>query len=477
MNEKMKSDQNEVFESLPVVKALRIMIVPSVISQLIVLIYNMADTFYVGQTNNPYMVAGTSLILPIFNITLCLAGLAGVGGGALVSRLLGKNQEDEARKVSAFSLYLGIFVSAVFSVGTAVFMRPLLGMLGAGENTYQYASQYAMCVIVFGGIPTVLSNVLSNLIRSIGRSREAGAGIVLGGVLNIVLDPVFMFLLLPDGYEVLGAGIATCLSNCTACLFFIVILIRMRGQSVITFSLKRGMPSKTSILAVFGVGIPSAIATFLFDLDYVIIDKLMVSYHDLALAAIGIVLKVERFPLNVGIGICQGILPLVAYNYAAGNQKRMNDTIRLSRRLGLGIAAVSIILYEIFAVQFANLFISDAQTVEMASHFLRIRVLATPLMFLSFFTVYLFQAFGKGRISLLLGVMRWLVLNIPMLFILNAVFGMYGIVWSQVTADSLNVMASFYIYHRFGRGGTRRRQSRNSAQPEKTNRRVTGREV
>lgn len=444
-----KADQERIFESLPVPSALRVMIVPAVISQLIVLIYNMADTFYVGQTNNPYMVAAAALILPVFNITLCLAGLAGIGGGALISRLLGENREEEARRVSVFSLYLAILIAAVFALGMGIFMKPLLNLLGAGENTYEYARQYAFCVIVAGGIPTVLSNVLSNLIRSIGYSRQAGTGIVLGGLLNIALDPLFMFVLLPHGYEVLGAGAATCLSNCIACVYFIVVVCRMGKESIVTFHPKAGRPERESIAAVFTVGIPSAVATLLFDLDYVIIDKLMVSYHDLALAAIGIVLKVERFPLNVGIGICQGMMPLVAYNYAAGNKKRMEDTIRISRMLGLAIAGISILLYEIFAVQFIRLFISDAQTVEMASAFLRIRVLATPLMFLSFFTVYLFQAFGMGKRSLFLGMMRWLVFNIPMLFLLNAVFGMYGIVWSQVTADTLTVILSFYIYRKY----------------------------
>ena len=448
-----QTDRKEIFESIPVPSALRVMIVPAVISQLIVLIYNMADTFYVGQTGNPYMVAGTSLILPVFNITLCLAGLAGIGGGSLISRLLGQNREDEARRVSAFALRLSLCVAAAFSIGMGLFMRPVLEFLGAGENTYRYASQYALCVIVLGGIPTVLSNVLSNLIRSIGRSRQAGNGIALGGILNIVLDPLFMFVLLPDGYEVLGAGIATCLSNCIACGYFLTLLVRMGRQSVITFRSGDGRAERGSIIAVFAVGVPSAVATLLFDLDYMIIDKLMVSYHDLALAAIGIVLKVERFPLNVGIGICQGMLPLVAYNYASGNHERMRSITRLARGLGLAIAAVSILMYEIFAGQLARVFISDAQTVEMASRFLRIRVLATPLMFLSFFTVYLFQAFGKGRVSLFLGVTRWLVFNIPMLFILNGIFGMYGIVSSQVTADTLTVILSFYVYSRLGPGG------------------------
>ena len=196
---------------------------------------------------------------------------------------------------------------------------------------------------------------------------------------------------------------------------------------------------------------PSAITTFLFDLDYVIIDKLMVAYDDLALAAVGIVLKVERFPLNVGIGICQGMMPLVAYNYSARDRGRMEGTVRLARGTGLAVAAVSILLYELFAVQFSHLFIADARTVELASQFLRIRVLATPLMFLSFFTVYLFQAFGQGRIALFLGVTRWLVLNIPMLFLLNALVGMYGRGWSQTVADSLTVLLSLYVYWRFRR--------------------------
>ena len=449
MQSKVNQEQEKLFKDLPVPKALIKMILPAVASQLIVLIYNMADTFFVGQTNNPYMVAGTSLILPVFNISLCLAGLAGIGGGSLISRLLGQERVEEAGKVSAFSLYLAFCIAALFALVMGLFMEPILLLLGAGDNTYEYAKQYATCVIVVGGVPTVLSNVLSNLIRSIGRSKEASTGIILGGLLNIALDPLFMFVLMPDGMEVLGAGIATCLSNCVALLFFILVLARMGKDSVVTFSPARGLPRRGNILAVFGVGIPSAVATFLFDLDYVIIDKLMVSYNDLALAAVGIVLKVERFPLNVGIGICQGMMPLVAYNYSAGNEKRMNDTVRLSRRLGLGVAAVSILLYELFAPEFSRLFISEAETVALASQFLRIRVLATPLMFLSFFTVYLFQAFGKGRISLFLGVTRWLVLNIPMLFLLNSLFGMFGLVWSQVTADSLTVIMSIYVYKRF----------------------------
>ena len=184
-------------------------------------------------------------------------------------------------------------------------------------------------IIVLGAVPTVLSNVMAHLVRSVGMSREAGFGITLGAVLNIALDPVFMYLILPDGQQVLGVGIATLLSNCVACAYFLVILWQIRLHTVLSADPRCGLPQRKNIAAVFGVGIPSAVASLLFDLDYVVIDKLMVSYSEVALAAIGIVLKVERLPLNVGIGICQGMVPLVAYNCASGNEKRMN---RASRR-------------------------------------------------------------------------------------------------------------------------------------------------
>ena len=447
-----RTDSREIFESLPIGKALRLMAVPTVISQIIVLIYNLADTFFVGKTNNPYMVAATSLILPVFNITLSLASLTGTGAGSLISRLLGRNMREEAKKVSAFAVYLSIVITAVFSLSAGIFMKPMLVLLGAGDNTFLFAKQYAFCVIVLGGVPTVLSNVMSNLLRSAGFSRQAGIGITMGGLINIALDPLFMFAILPKGNEILGAGIATCLSNCIACVYFIIVIVKMKKKScVITFSARLGMPEKKSVVSIFNVGFPAALATLLFDLDYIVVDRLMVAYGDIALAAVGIVLKAERLPLNVGIGICQGMMPIVAYNYSSKNYKRMNETVRYSRKVGLIFAAASIVLYELTAKYIITMFINDTETVALATDFLRIRILATPLMFLSFFTVYLFQAFGRGERSLFLGVMRWAAFNIPMLFILNAVIGQYGIVWSQSAADILTVALSLFVYGRYSK--------------------------
>ena len=442
----------EIFEELPVPRAVRIMAVPTIISQLIVLIYNMSDTFFIGRTNDPYMVAGASLILPFFNITLSLSGLAGVGGGALISRLLGEKQPEEARKVYSFCVWLGLLVSALFSLGTLLFMRPIILLLGAGDDTYAYARSYAFFVIVCGAVPTVLSNTLSSLIRSVGESRRAGIGITMGGLINIALDPLFMFVLFPDGTEIAGAGAATCLSNWIVCVYFAAVLVRLgKTEPVLHLCPPLNFPARRSIAGIFTVGVPSAIATFLFDLDYIVIDRLMSGYTDIALAAIGIVLKAERLPLNVGIGICQGMVPIVAYNYSSKNYVRMNAAKGYSLRLGLVCAAASIMLYQLFAGQIMGTFINDAETVALGTGFLRVRVLATPLMFLSFFHVNLFNGFGEGGHALFLGVMRWLAFNIPMLYLLNALFGIYGIVWSQFTADVLTVILSLWIYRRYER--------------------------
>lgn len=448
----MEQEKNKaIFESMPVPEAVRTMALPTIISQLIVLVYNMADTFYLGRTNNPFMVAGVSLILPVFNICLSLAGLAGIGGGALISRLLGAGDTKEAEKVSAFSIILAVITTAVFSVGMLLFMNPILRLLGASGNTLTYAAQYSFCVIVLGGIPTVLSNVMANLLRSVGESGKAGFGIAMGGILNIILDPLFMFVLFPRGYEVLGVGVATLISNCCACAFFTVTILREQADTVLRFRLSNGLPRTENVRSVFTVGIPSSIATLLFDIDYIVIDKLMSGYGDIALAAVGIVLKVERLPLNVGIGICQGMMPLVAYNYSSGDRKRMFRIIRFSLITGLIVGALSVAMYEVFAGGIIRLFIADPETVRLGTDFLRIRCLATPLMFMSFFTVYTFQGFGRGERSLFLGIMRWAVFNIPMLFILNHLIGMYGIVWSQVTADILTVTLSAFVYFRFRR--------------------------
>ena len=448
----MKANLNnnrEIFEAWPVPKALFELALPMIFGQLIILVYSLADTFYIGRTNNPLMVAGVSLLLPVFNISISFANLFGIGGGTLISRLMGISHDDEAKKVSAFCFYMTIIAAGLFSLFMYIFMEPALKLFGASSDTYIFAEQYTFCVIVIGAVPTILSMTLSNFLRSVGYAKQAGFGVSMGGIINIGLDPLFMFVLMPEGYEVLGAGIATMLSNVIICLYFLIMIYRLRNSSVLSLSIKNFLPPRKNIYSVFSVGVPAAIAVFLFDLTYIIIDKLAAGHGDIPLAAVGIVLKAERLPLNIGIGLCQGMMPLAAYNYSAGNFNRMKEVVNYSRKVGIIFGFASVAMYEIFAPLIMRIFIADTQTVELGTHFLRARSLATPFMFMCFHLVNFFQAVGYGDKALYLGSARWVVFNIPLLFIMNYIFGMYGIVWTQVVADVMMTIVSIIVYKNF----------------------------
>ena len=437
----------EMFETMPVPAALAKMALPTITSQLVILVYNIADTWFIGQTNNPYMVAASSLVLTIFLATTALANLFGVGGGTLTARLLGGHREDEARKVASFSLVLAGCAALVFSLSCFFAMDPLLRFLGASDNTIGYARQYLFFVVVIGGVPTILASTMSTMVRNIGRSREAGFGLSLGGILNVILDPIFMFVLLPDGYQVMGAAIATMLSNVITFIYFVLVYRRLENSTVLALPRRLERIEKTSVRSMFSVGFPAAASVLLFDLTNIVINRLSASHGDIDLAAIGIVLKVERLPLNIGIGICLGMVPLIAYNFASGDRKRMHAFFSAARLAGLVFALVSVVLYYCFAPYMIRLFISDTETVLYGTQFLRARCLATPVMFLSFHMVHFMQAVNRGKVSFYLAVIRQLCLNIPVLYLMNHLFGMQGIVLTQVLADIVNVVISYLIYH------------------------------
>lgn len=438
----------EIFETKPIPAALAKMAIPTIVSQLITLIYNIADTWFIGQTNNPYMVAASSLVLTIFLMTAALANLFGVGGGNLVVRLLGGKDEEEAKKAASLSLVMAAGASLTFSVLCFLFMDPLLRLLGASDYTIGYAKQYLTFVVVIGAVPTVLANTMSAMVRNIGHSKEAGFGLGMGGVLNVILDPIFMFVIFPSGYQVAGAAVATMLSNVITLIYFIFTYQKLKGETVLSLPRRVEKIRKDSLGSLFSVGIPAAMSLLLFDLTTMVINRLAAGHGDTQLAAFGIVLKVERLPLNIGIGICLGMTPLVAYNYASKNHKRMKEFFSAARFAGLVISVMCVVFYRFCAPYIVRAFISDADTVRYGTEFLQSRCFATPFMFLSFHMVHFMQAVNRGKVSFQLAVIRQICLNIPILILLNHFFGMSGIVWTQLIADAINVVVSYIIYGR-----------------------------
>ena len=194
--------KDELFSKAPVLQALAAMAVPTIISQLINLIYNMVDAFFIGRTGNSYMMAATTITLTMVMLNVAFSNLFGVGGGSLVARLMGRKEHGSARKVSAFSAYGAMLLAITYSILVGLFLNPVLRLLGASDATIGFARQYALIVIVLGSLPSILSLTLAHLLRNAGHSVKASMGLSMGGVLNMVLDPLFMFVILPRGQEV-----------------------------------------------------------------------------------------------------------------------------------------------------------------------------------------------------------------------------------------------------------------------------------
>lgn len=449
--QKNNTANRDIFEELPVPRAVMKMALPTIMGQLTVLVYNIADTFFIGRTNDPYMVAGASLLLPVYNLCVAVSNLAGQGGGTVISRMLGRGEADKAGQVSAFSFWFSAILAVLMSILIAVFRLPLLRFLGASEAVIGYASQYTFCVLILGALPTVCSMLLSTLLRSTGFSKQAGFGITLGGIINIVLDPLFMFVLLPKGSEVLGAGLATLISNVIVSVYFIITLYKLRGVSVLSFDPRLGLPGRETVKSIFLTGLPSAVMNLGFDLFCMSMNRLMSGYGEVPLAAIGIVLKAERLPLNISIGIFQGMIPIIAYNYAAGNRERMHATLRFSRNTAFIIAFACIGLYHLTAPYIMRFFIGNAETVGYGTVFLRLRILGTPVMAMSVMHTFFFQAVGKGDTALGLVCMRWLLLDLPVVFLFNRLFNMYGVVLAQLAGDGLTAIICYLFYLRYVR--------------------------
>lgn len=451
-------DKIALFEEYPIPKALMTMAFPAIISQLINLVYNMVDAYFIGRTGNSYMVAATSLTLTLVMMNTALSNLFGVGGGSLVARLMGVGQQDECRRVSAFSIY-GVAVTAlIYALLIGSFLRPVLFFLGASNETITYASQYTMLVVVFGCVFSMLSLTAAYLLRNAGYSSQASMGLSLGGLLNIGLDPLFMFVLLPKGQEVVGAALATLLSNAIACVYLLVSLKKSSATAPLSLSISEARHVKSSsIRQIVSVGVPSAILTGLFDLANVCVNMLASAHSDMVLAGMGIVMKVERIPSAVNLGICQGAMPIIAYNYASGNHERMKQTISAARLWGVTVSGFAIILFQFFAEPVTKLFLNtgggEAEkallTVGYAAVFLRIRCIASPLQFINYHSSYCMQAMGNGKATMLHAFVRELIFYIPFQFIMNRIWGEIGLACALPLGELCGALFALWLMHGF----------------------------
>ncbi len=449
----MRSQQKEeyLFEQSPVMEAIVKLALPSVIGQIILVIYNMADTFFVGLTKSDAMITAVTVCMPAFMFLSAISNLFGVGGASVISRMLGSKCRDGAKHAAAFAIWGCVGVSILYSLGALAFMDTFINLLGgASEEVHGYARQYMLVTVVIGGVPTAINTLLSHLIRAEGKSMQASLGIMIGGVLNIILDPLFMFVILKPGYEALGAALATMLSNCGALIYFVVLILHYnrRGEGmVLSVKPERAIFQNKIPADVVSIGIPACLMTLCENISYAVLDNLMSAYGTAAQAGIGVAKKVNMLAHCIVRGMAQGVLPLIGYNFAAKNKKRMRRIISASATMSVIISALCMTVSLVFASPLISLFLQgDGESHHYGMTFLRIMCIGAPFSAWAYTAISFFQATGHMMKSLVLALLRKGILDIPLMFVFNVIFPIYGIVCATPAADIICCIAAAVLF-------------------------------
>lgn len=443
--------KKDLFERMPVPQAILKLALPAVLGQIILVIYNMADTFFVGLSGSDAMLTAVTVCMPAFMFLSAIANLFGIGGASLISRAMGDNQPEKAKNAARFAFWGCLGLTALYSLFAYVYADPFLKLLGATDGeVHTLAKGYLVCTVSIGGICTAVSALLSHLIRAEGRSLHASVGMTLGGILNIILDPLFMFVLLPKGNEVLGAAIATSLSNVGALLYFVWVLIRKHKRSCLRFTPRFSMFQGGVPEQVLSAGLPACLMTLFENISFAVLDALMAVNGIAFQAGLGVAKKVNMLAHSMVRGMAQGVLPLIGYTYASGDHKRMKQTVTLSMTISVGLAAVCTLICLIWARPLTALFIphgSDSQS--YGAVFLRILCLGAPFSACAYACISFFQATGRGLRSFLLAIMRKGILDIPLMFILRQVDAIYGMVWATPLTDGVCCLVSLLLFFSF----------------------------
>lgn len=445
-------EENEkivLFEKTPIPSAVAKLSIPMVFSSLVMVLYNMADTYFVGMLNNPVENAAVALAAPVLLAFNAVNNLFGVGTSSMMSRALGRKDYDTVSESSAFGFYCSLISGILFGILCTILNSPLLTLIGADATTRTATQGYLFWTVSLGAAPAILNVVLAYLVRSEGAALHASIGTMSGCFLNIILDP---FFILPWGLNMgaEGAGCATFISNCVACLYFFVLLYVKRGKTFVCVNPRRFHFKKPIIMEICGVGIPASIQNLLNVTGMTILNNFTSAYGADAVAAMGISYKIYMVPMQITLGFSQGIMPLVSYNFASGNRRRMKGSILFALKIMLPILAAVTVIYYIGAGGLIHAFMRNSEIIAYGTAFLRGFCLGLIFLCVDFLAVGVFQALGFGKYALLFAIMRKIVLEIPALFLLNHFFPLYGLAYAQFTAELvLSICAVFMLRHIF----------------------------
>ena len=442
------TSKTELFETMPIPRAVMTLAIPTICSSLVMVIYNLADTYFVGMLNDSVQNAAVTLAAPVLLAFNAVNNLFGVGGSSMMSRALGSKDYEVVARSSAFAFFCALFFSVLFSVGYTAADSFMLGVLGAEADTWDATAAYLMWTVTCGAVPAILNVVMANLFRAEGSTLHASIGTMSGCLLNIILDPIFI---LPWGLNMgaAGAGCATFISNCVACLYFFVLLFVRRGKTYVCIKPSMFGFRKSIAFGVFAVGIPAAIQNLLNVAGMTILNNLTAAWGSEAVAAMGIAQKINMVPMYVAMGFGQGIMPLWGYNFASGDGKRLKNAVKFGLTSCVVFLLAMMVAMQLGAGFLISLFMENATVVAYGTRFLRGFSLAMPFMAVDFLAVAVFNACGKGSRALIFAILRKVAFEIPALFILNAIFPLYGLAYAQAAAEVLMAVITITVLTRF----------------------------
>jgi putative MATE family efflux protein len=433
-----------LFEKMPIARAVIKLGIPTVISSLVMVLYNLADTWFVGLVNDPVQNAAVTLAAPVLLAFNAVNNLFGVGSSSMMSRALGRKDYDMVYKSSALGFYFALICGVAFSVIFTLCKADFLSLLGASSETSSATGAYLFWTVSLGAVPAILNVVFAYLVRSEGAALHASIGTMSGCLLNIVLDPLFV---LPWGLGMgaAGAGCATFISNCVACLYFFILLFIKRGKTYVCIKPSMFKLKKEIILGICAVGVPASIQNLLNVTGMTILNNFTSDYGADAVAAMGISQKIYMVPMYVAMGLSQGIMPVVSYNYAGKNMSRAKETVTFAGKITIGILSLAMVIYYMLASGFIAMFIKNEVIIAYGSAFLRGMCLGLPFLGMDFLAVGVFQACGMGKLSFCFAVLRKIVLEIPLLIALNYFFPLYGLAYAQFIAEVVLAIAAVVV--------------------------------
>ena len=436
------NNENSMFTTMPVPRAVMKNAIPAMIAMLMVLIYNLADTLFIGMTHDAYQVAAVSLATPVFLLFMAVGTVFGIGGTSVISRAMGEGRKDFAKKVCSFCMWSCIAVGLVMMALFLIFMDQILSLVGASADTWEYTKQY-LCIVSLGGVFVLISNCFSNILRAEGEANKAMAGQIIGNMLNVVLDPLFILVF---KWNIAGAAIATVIGNLMAAIFYVGYYVG--GNSKLSIRLKDFSVKEGIARGVLVIGVPASLASVLMSISQMIMNAMMAGYGDMAVAGAGVAMKVTMITGMISMGIGQGVQPLLGFSVGARNWDRYHKVLRFSMIFALILGAMLTLLCYIFTGQLVSVFLTDQSAYNYAVRFVKI-LLTTSVIFGPFYVLTnALQAMGAATASLIINLSRQGLIYIPMLFLLRAILQVTGLIWAQPVADVLSTVLAAILYSR-----------------------------